>query len=248
MYNKLESVLPELEITKFCSSFQNRDKLYRWILHDLRNASVGIHSVARLINELEKEAKLDEILQYNRLIINASESLLFILEDFENFLRSQSPNKEEHIHNFSILTLIPSVLAITAPNASRKNISVEFDIFENSIVFANEWLTSTILRNLILNAIKFTERNGKIIISSKIVKDYLEVSVLDTGVGIDLNDIDKIFNPDLKFSKLGTEKEKGTGLGLILCKEFVEMQNGRIWVRSKSGCGSKFSFILPVGK
>jgi two-component system sensor histidine kinase/response regulator len=248
MYNTLEAVIPEEEIKKFYSSMQNKDKLYRWILHDLRNAAVAIHSIATLINEKKKESKLDEILKYNCLIINASESLLFILEDFESFLRSLTTNKEEHFHNFSIEKLVTSLLGVTAPNASKKNISIEFDIFENSIVFANEWLTSTILRNLILNAIKFTERNGKVIISAEIVKDYLEISVLDTGVGINSTDLDKIFNPDLKFSKLGTEKEKGTGLGLILCKEFVEMQNGRIWVKSKFGFGSKFSFILPVGK
>jgi signal transduction histidine kinase len=98
------------------------------------------------------------------------------------------------------------------------------------------------------NAIKFTHQNGKIIVSTLKKEDFLEISVTDTGVGIDPKNIDKIFRIDSKFSNLGTDQEKGTGLGLILCKEFVEKQGGRIWIISELGKGSTFTFTLPLGR
>jgi len=108
-------------------------------------------------------------------------------------------------------------------------------------------MINTILRNLISNAIKFTNPGGEIVISTEQMPDELVVSVSDNGVGIDKESISKLFRIDKSSSTLGTANEKGTGLGLLLCKEFAERHGGRIWVESESGKGSKFSFSIPYG-
>ena len=96
-------------------------------------------------------------------------------------------------------------------------------------------MTEAILRNLLTNAIKFSYINGEIILRTKIVYNYLEISITDHGIGIEEENIEKLFRIDSKFTKLGTNSEKGTGLGLVLCKEFVQKQGGDIWVTSKIG-------------
>ena len=103
----------------------------------------------------------------------------------------------------------------------------------------------TVLRNLISNGIKYTNQGGYINIKSFCDSKLCEISVTDTGIGISKENIDKIFKIDESFSTLGTEREKGTGLGLILCKEFVEKNGGRLMVKSESEKGSTFSFTLP---
>jgi len=104
----------------------------------------------------------------------------------------------------------------------------------------------TVLRNLISNAIKFTNESGKVTIGYKLMDNTVELYVKDTGIGMNKQQIEKLFKIEENVSTPGTNKEKGTGLGLILCKEFVEKHKGRIWVESEEGKGSTFSFTLPV--
>ncbi|MBL0265505.1 MAG: ATP-binding protein [Leptospiraceae bacterium] len=144
--------------------------------------------------------------------------------------------------------MFSSAFQIVNGNALKKNITIEKSFADNDTVYADNMLVNTILRNLLTNAIKFTHPNGKITVSALMKDDFLEISVTDTGVGIDPKNIPKIFKIDSKFSLPGTNKEKGTGLGLVLCKEFVEKQGGTIWVESELGKGSKFTFTLPKGK
>jgi len=105
-------------------------------------------------------------------------------------------------------------------------------------------MINTVLRNLISNAIKFTHPGGKIIVSAEEIQNEIKVSVSDNGVGIPKNSIEKLFRIDENYSTPGTQKEKGTGLGLILCKDFIEKHGGKIWVESDEGKGSTFSFTL----
>ena len=107
-------------------------------------------------------------------------------------------------------------------------------------------MLNTILRNLISNAIKFTNRNGEIKIIAKNTSDYSVISVHDTGVGISKENQNRVFIPNKKSSRNGTENEKGTGLGLILCTEFIANHNGQIWVESELDKGSIFSFKIPL--
>ena len=162
--------------------------------------------------------------------------------------KSQTGKIPVNLQNISINCLVANVIPLVQGNALNKNIAIENECIEDEIVFADDSLTKTILRNLLTNAIKFTHPNGKVIVSTQKKEDYLEISVTDTGIGINPKNLDKIFRIDSKFTSLGTDKEKGTGLGLILCKEFVELQDGNIRVESELGKGSKFTFTLPLGK
>ena len=150
--------------------------------------------------------------------------------------------------NLPFNNLLLNTLPIVTSNAFNKNIILEKNISDQDIVFADEALSNMIIRNLLTNAIKFTHPGGKIIVSTKMEGDFLEISISDTGIGISPKNLSKIFRIDSKFSSLGTNKEKGTGLGLILCQEFVEKQGGTIRVESELGKGSKFTFTLPLGK
>jgi signal transduction histidine kinase len=113
------------------------------------------------------------------------------------------------------------------------------------LVFADKAMISTILRNLISNAIKFTYPGGKIVISSDKKPDELMISISDNGIGIKKEVIDKLFRIDETYIAPGTQEEKGTGLGLILCKEFIEKHGGKIWVESEVDKGSTFYFTIP---
>ncbi len=152
----------------------------------------------------------------------------------------------------SLGTLINEIIDSHKQMAINKSISVISKIRNGLFIYADEYMLSTILRNLISNAIKFTTVHGEITISSKyfMVKEQpgekiLEISVTDSGIGIEKNVISKLFRIDTSFSTKGTQKEAGTGLGLILCKEFVEKHSGKIWVESEVGKGSTFKFTLP---
>ena len=119
---------------------------------------------------------------------------------------------------------------------------VEEDLF----IFADKNMINTVLRNLLSNAIKFTHRFGKVKISAEINSKEVTISVKDTGIGIPEENIKELFRIDSKYSRPGTDKEQGTGLGLKLSKEFVEMQGGKIWVESIVNKGSEFIFSIPV--
>ena len=139
------------------------------------------------------------------------------------------------------------VVKILELSAKEKNISIKDNITETN-VFADEDCARTILSNLVSNAIKYTVRGGEIKLSSKPNGNLVEITVEDNGVGMAESTIEKLFSITEKVSGVGTEDELGTGLGLILCKELVEKNNGKIWIESELGKGSKVTFSLPKEK
>ena len=130
--------------------------------------------------------------------------------------------------------------------ASGKNIILSSSFSENLTFLADKNMIITILRNLISNAIKFTNNNGKVEIRTRKKKKQIEFSVSDNGIGITKENLDKLFRIDVSLSTRGTQNEKGSGLGLFLCKDFVEKHNGKICVESEQGKGSIFKFTLPI--
>ena len=249
---KLKQVEQELKINmKKLESLNNtKDKFFSIIAHDLRNPFAGIIGLSEVaVTKLREEKKEEsELLKYMELICAAGKSGFDLLENLMKWVKSQTGEIDFNPENISMNYLISHAIAITEGNAYNKNITIQSQLSENDIVFADESLTNTILRNLLTNAIKFTHSNGKITISAKEKNDFFEISILDSGIGIDPANLQRIFILNSQSSKLGTNKEGGTGLGLILCKEFVEKQGGTIWVESELGKGSKFTFTLPKGK
>jgi signal transduction histidine kinase len=140
---------------------------------------------------------------------------------------------------------INSIAELFNSGTESKNITLTLDIQNELQTFADLNMFETVLRNLISNSIKFTSEGGRISVSVIEVKDFITISVSDTGVGMDSDKIEKLFQTGQSISTLGTQNEKGSGLGLLLCKEFVELNKGKISVKSKCNEGSTFSFTVP---
>jgi two-component system sensor histidine kinase/response regulator len=224
------------------------NKFFSIIAHDLRNPFAGIMGLSDIMEIMLLESngeKPEQLIELTKMIKKSSESALDLISNLMDWAKSQTGGISINPISLTMQYIFSSAFQIVNGNALKKNITIEKSFADNDTVYADNMLVNTILRNLLTNAIKFTHPNGKIIVSALNKDNFLEISVADTGVGIDPKHIHKIFRIDSKFSLLGTNKEKGTGLGLILCKEFVEKQGGTIWVESELGKGSKFTFTLP---
>lgn len=242
----LQTYTQELEKTN-----KTKDKFFNIIAHDLRNPFAGIMSLSdimqtSLVENNNEQASI--FLKYTHMIFNSSKSALSLIDNLAQWAKTQTGNIAVNHRKVSFNFLVSITIPIVSGNAFNKNISIETDLTEEDIVYADEYLITTVLRNLLTNAIKFTHTNGKIVVSTKNKDGFFEVSVNDSGIGMNPQNLEKIFKIDSKFSNLGTNNEKGTGLGLILCKEFVELQGGRIWVTSNVGIGSTFTFTLPLAQ
>ena len=243
----------KVELNHYLSELENlnntKDKFFSIIAHDLRNPFTGIISLSDLLEnklELEKNESSSEILKYIQMIKVSSKSAFNLLENLLHWAKSQTGSIKLNPQTILLKKTLNTSITLISGNAFRKNITIENNVPDDIRIFTDESLVSTILRNLLTNAIKFSYQNGIIVVSTKIKNDFLEISISDSGVGIDSSNIEKIFKIDSKFSKPGTENEKGTGLGLVLCKEFTELLGGKIWATSELGVGSTFTFSLPL--
>ena len=145
--------------------------------------------------------------------------------------------------------IIQEIIEISRISASLKNISINYSQSNDLEVYADQNMLKTVLRNLIFNSIKFTNSGGKIDVFAMQNCNFVEIIVSDNGVGINEENRNKLFNLDTNTTTMGTNNEKGSGLGLVLCKEFVEKHGGKIWVESVVEQGSDFKFTLPlIGK
>lgn len=139
-------------------------------------------------------------------------------------------------------------VSLLKTGAENKKISLHSDISKDTIIYADANMVTMIIRNLASNAIKFTNEGGEVKITSETKGNDEEIMISDTGVGIKPENVKKLFRIDAHHSTLGTANEQGTGLGLILCREFIEKNGGKIWIESEVGKGSKFKFTLPKSK
>lgn len=142
---------------------------------------------------------------------------------------------------------IKEVTESIIPSAQKKEIGISYNIPDDLLVFADVQMVETLIRNLISNAVKFTPRSGKIIVSAKISDgDTIEISVHDSGIGMSRTMVENLFRIDGHTNRKGTEGESSTGLGLIICKDLIKKNSGKIWVESEEGKGSIFRFTLPA--
>jgi signal transduction histidine kinase len=137
---------------------------------------------------------------------------------------------------------------IISVNASTKDIKIDIKVDDNLYVYSDENMLSSVIQNLISNAVKFTNVGGKVLIKTLSQNDIVEVSIKDNGVGIDEEKLENLFKIDHASSSKGTSNEKGTGLGLIIAKELIEKQGGTLKVDSAVGKGSTFIFTLPMAE
>lgn len=222
-----------------------KDKFFSIIAHDLKGPFNAIIGYSDLLLERYLDYDQKKIQLMLQTISNSSKNTLELLENLLVWARSQTGRIKFHPTKVDIQKLILQNCNILKSTAEDKNITITSAIPDNSFVFGDKNMINTILRNLIINAIKFTPKEGKINIDLTLKDNQHLISVKDTGVGIPKENIPLLFKIESNVSTKGTEEEKGTGLGLILCKEFVEKHGGKIWVESEVNRGSIFYFTLP---
>jgi signal transduction histidine kinase len=187
----------------------------------------------------------DAIDTYAKFIHQSTNSALDLLMNLMDWTRAHTGRMEFNPKFIELNGFIRETENLFAGTLQQKNISLKHNIQENTVIYADENMIRTILRNLISNAIKFTHSEGLIVLD--VLKNQHEcvISVKDNGLGIPKESLDKLFRIDQNKSTKGTQNESGTGLGLILCKELIEKHNGRIWAESEPGKGSIFYFSVP---
>ncbi len=237
-----ETKLQELNATK--------DKFFSIIAHDLRNPFVALMGLSEYL--LAKYNKLDHEDHRKKLELmhESAQQAYHLLENLLTWALSQSGGIKFNLEKILLPSVVNNSIKVLSALAFNKSIEIFNKIEKDQYLLADAYMLETILRSLISNAIKFTPRNGKITIGmdSNPGDKFTEIYVEDTGVGIPDDTLNDLFRIDKSTTTCGTEKEKGSGLGLILCKEFVEKHGGRIRAESTVGKGSRFSFTIPAMK
>ena len=225
---------------------KNKDRFFSIISHDLRSPFNSLLGLTKLILEdfdgFSKEEIRDSV--YN--LHQVSEGLFNLIEDLLDWSRIQFNRIEFQAETFNLYEQVLFVVNSLKSVARDKNISIVNLVPKNCTIRADQHMVNTIIRNLVGNAIKFTPKYGLVKISSGFDIEDIIISVEDTGVGMRKEIADKLFKMESKVSTAGTEGEAGTGLGLLICKEFVEKHGGTIWVKSQVEKGSSFFFRLPI--
>ena len=242
-YKKVENSLKESnEELKFLNS--SKDKFFSIIAHDLRRPFESLLTYSKLLATEIDTLSQEEIIQFSEGLNDNLNNLFALLENLLHWSMMQRDLLEYDPINLNLHELINKIIGTLKQSSVEKDISLSNNVDIKTAVFADADMLRSILQNLITNAIKFTPNNGLIIISSVDKNDFIEISIKDTGIGIEAQRSSKLFNFNDLSSTTGTAGEKGTGLGLPLCKEFIERNGGKIWVESEIGKGSKFTFTL----
>ena len=241
----IEKQKEELEKT-----VEARDKLYSLIAHDLRAPIGSLRMVMNALSMNVDRSKFDDdiyevFITGNRL----AEDTFVLLDNLLKWTKSQTGRlKTVFQDDVEILSLIKGELEVSEVLAELKQISIVFNGYSEAKARIDQDMIKTVLRNLLNNAIKFSNRGSEIIVSLKEEGDRVIISVSDKGKGIKTSDQNKIFKTNVHISSFGTENEEGSGLGLLICKEFINRNNGEIWFESREGAGSTFSFYIPIQK
>ena len=223
-----------------------KDKFVSIIAHDVRTPIVALIGYAEILAEDIEDLQKPEIKEFASSIVEISKQTIGLLTNLLEWSRLQTGRIEFHPSPINAHSISENTLSLLSSNAEQKNISITNNIDKETFVFADENMMQSIFNNLVTNAIKFTNRNGKILMSSKHIEDKICFSVKDDGVGMDENQKTLLFEMNKSFTTPGTTNEKGSGLGMILCKDFIEKHGGKIWVQSQSGNGSEFFFTIPA--
>lgn len=238
---KIEQSEQELRILNVA-----KNKFFSIIAHDLKNPFHTVMGYSWLLSKDYNRYTEEERRQFALDINQSTNSIFRLLQNLLEWSRSQTGRLEFMPLEIEFKRVLENSVSVLRSMAEQKNISIKSEYSGDLIIFADPLMIETVLRNLITNAIKFTPENGLIVISAKQTNDHVSIDVCDSGFGISEEDIQNLFRIDSKVKRKGTNNEDGSGLGLILCKEFVDKNNGTIWVESTPGKGSSFSFTIPA--
>ena len=223
-----------------------KDKFFSIISHDLRSPLGGLMQILEILNETDSDLEEDEKKEIISEAAGVSKMVFALMENLLEWSRIQTGKIPYNPEKIELLPIVKEIEALYLQNFKNKQIIFSNEILPDVLVFADLRMTNTILRNLISNAIKFSKPNSEISVTAEPGEKFIIIKVKDAGVGIDENNISKLFRTDVSHSTEGTANEKGTGLGLVLCRELVEKQGGKIGVESKKDVGSTFYFTLPI--
>jgi PAS domain S-box-containing protein len=241
-YDITENKNNELKLIELNAS---KDKLFSIIAHDLKGPIANIKEISSIINNLELNLGEEDKIKYLRILENTSKNLFSLLETLLEWSMSQTVGTQFNPIETNLNELSSSVMEHLNAQAQLKNITLNNHIEPHLALLADPNLLRTILRNLISNAIKYTNLGGAIQLSSKEEENTIGISIKDSGVGMTQSQIDNLFKLSVNNSTKGTKNEIGTGLGLILCKEFMLKHQGKIEIESTPGKGSTFHLIFP---
>jgi PAS domain S-box-containing protein len=221
-----------------------KDKFFSIIAHDLRSPFQSLLSSSELLATEIDSLSQDQIKFFSLGLNDSLRNLYNLLEHLLQWSMMQRNMIEFKPVNLNLSDLINKIIEISIQSAVKKKISISNNVDSGIFVIADIDMIRSVVQNLITNAIKFTQTDGRIIVSSINKDGFVEVSVRDTGIGLESDKVSELFKFSTRYTTNGTAGEKGTGLGLPLCKEFVEKHGGKIWVESELGKGSKFTFTL----
>lgn len=232
-----ETQLRELNATK--------DKFFNIVAHDLKNPFTSLLGATELLFHNIQNMDKEKIRKLAQILNESAKSGYAILLNLLDWSRSQTGTIKMNLQKIDLKKVIEDNISDFHLNCIDKEITLVSDFTENITVTADKNMLNTVLRNLLSNAIKFTPRGGFVKVSCEVKKDEILISIQDNGIGVSRENINKLFRIDSKYSRPGTEKELGTGLGLKLSREFVEKLGGRIWAESEENQGSCFTFTIP---
>ncbi|MCK4979113.1 MAG: tetratricopeptide repeat-containing sensor histidine kinase, partial [Candidatus Delongbacteria bacterium] len=230
------------ELTKINNT---KDKLFRIIHHDLLNPFSAIQTTSELINGHYDNLDDERRKKYIKMIYESSTRITKLMNNLFEWAKTQSGQIEMHPGIIGLYDIIKQNIDVQSVIIANKDITVDNLVESDAKVYADVNLLDTVIRNILSNAIKFTFPEGEIKIYSVEQEDSIYITIEDSGVGIPSENIDKIFTVGGNISTEGTSHEKGSGLGLIIVKEFMKLNNGNISVESEEGKGSKFIMELP---
>jgi signal transduction histidine kinase len=225
---------------------KDKDKLFSILAHDLRSPLGSVMKLSELLIENSKDFDEKEILEVMEIINRASSQTFQLLNDLLAWSAVQMGRGETGKTEFQVSEVVIESIGIIDPEATQKHISILSEIDPDLHVFADKFAIQTVLRNLISNAIKFTQHYGEISVKAQMDAGLVRISVSDNGSGMTKEMQKKLFRVDAVNSTPGTDGEKGSGFGLLLCKDLIERNGGTIWLESDKGKGSTFHFTLNV--
>jgi signal transduction histidine kinase len=223
----------------------DKDRFISILGHDLKNPFNNILGLSEVLTDEIASLKTEEIEDIAKDIHKSATITNNLLDDILMWAKTQQGKIPFNPLKLSFADICKNTIGPLNSTAHSKNITIDYSTVDNSIVYADIDMLKTVLRNLVSNAIKFTNNGGAININAEENSENTTISVSDNGVGIPTDNLAKLFDISEVLTTKGTAKETGTGLGLLLCREFVEKHGGKIWVESEVGKGSDFKFTLP---
>jgi len=230
-----------------------KDKFFSIIAHDLKSPFSGFMGLSKELAENYQYFDPEDIKEYANNLQESALNLYKLLENLLEWSRVQRGVTQFTPDACNMNFIVKQNINIQAEVAKQKEISLRNNVSDNTYSFVDVSMINTVIRNLISNSIKFTPRGGQIEVNAspcyhEFGRDFIKIAIKDNGIGMDIKIKDNLFKIDKKVSRPGTENEPSTGLGLLLCKEFVEKHGGKIWVESEEGNGTTFFFTIPCAK